>query len=169
MQTLTISVNCVGVMGKGLASRAKYQFPDVYVYYQDLCRDQTLKMGRPFLYKRESSLEQELAEEPSLDRNGNLETWFLLFPTKNHWREQSDIAGIEKGLGWLVENTARLEIKSLAVPALGCGLGGLEWEQVGPLMCRYLARLGISVEIYLPAEKKILPTSLTKQFLLGSH
>ncbi|MBI4670260.1 MAG: DUF4433 domain-containing protein [Chloroflexi bacterium] len=166
MQTLTISVNCVGVMGKGLASRAKYQFPDVYVFYQDLCRDQTLKMGRPYLYKRESSLEQELAEEPSLESNGNLETWFLLFPTKNHWREQSDIVGIEKGLEWLVENAADLAIKSLAVPALGCGLGGLEWEQVGPLMCRYLARLGIPVEVYLPAEKKILPTALTKQFLL---
>lgn len=166
MQTLTISVNCVGVMGKGLASRAKYQFPDVYVFYQDLCRDQTLTMGKPYLYKRESSLEQELAEEPPSDFNGNSETWFLLFPTKNHWREQSDIGGIEKGLEWLIENALNLGIKSLAVPALGCGLGGLEWDQVGPLMCRYLFRLGIPVEVYLPAEKKILPTSLTKQFLL---
>lgn len=168
MQTLTISVNCVGVMGKGLASRAKYQFPDVYVFYQDLCRDRTLQMGRPYLYKRESSLDLELAEEPSLDLNGHSETWFLLFPTKNHWREQSDIVGIEEGLAWLVENAIGLGIKSLAVPALGCGLGGLTWEQVGPLMCRYLVRLGIPVEIYLPTEKKILPTALTRQFLLGA-
>jgi len=49
MQTLTISVNCVGIMGKGLASRAKYQFPDVYVYYQDLCRSRRLKLGLPCL------------------------------------------------------------------------------------------------------------------------
>ncbi|MDM7924921.1 MAG: DarT ssDNA thymidine ADP-ribosyltransferase family protein, partial [bacterium] len=60
MQTLTISVNVVGVMGKGLASRAKYQFPDVYVVYQDACRNKKLKMGKPFLYKRESSLDEEL-------------------------------------------------------------------------------------------------------------
>ncbi len=53
-QTLTVSVNTVGVMGKGLASRAKYQFPDVYVYYQDLCRKHKWTMGKPYLYKRQS-------------------------------------------------------------------------------------------------------------------
>ena len=53
MQTLTVSVNTVGVMGKGLASRAKYQFPDMYVVYQDVCKDKTLAMGKPYLYKRE--------------------------------------------------------------------------------------------------------------------
>ncbi len=65
MQTLTVSVNCVGIMGKGLASRAKYQFPDVYVFYQDLCKKHILKMGKPYLYKRETSLDYQLADEPS--------------------------------------------------------------------------------------------------------
>src|SRR5213594_1819517 len=64
MQTLTVSVNCVGVMGKGLASRAKYQFPDVYVKYQDLCRNHTLQLGKPYLYKREGSFDYQLADEP---------------------------------------------------------------------------------------------------------
>jgi hypothetical protein len=165
LHTLTISVNTVGVMGKGLASRAKYQFPDVYVFYQDLCRKRTLRMGKPYLYKRESSFDYELADEPSTLSNANSETWFLLFPTKRHWRERADIHGIEEGLQWLVDNYKREGIKSLALPALGCGLGWLEWREVGPLLYRYLSTLDIPVWIYLPLEKKIPNEELSKDFL----
>lgn len=167
MHTLTISVNTVGVMGKGLASRAKYQFPDVYVYYQDLCRQKTLQMGRPYLYKREGYLDNELADEPNSLLNANSNKWFLLFPTKNHWKQGSDIKGIEQGLEWLQNNYQRHGVRSLAVPALGCGLGGLKWEDVGPLMCRYLAALEISVGIYLPREQQIPGEQLRKEFLLS--
>lgn len=165
MQTLTVSVNTVGVMGKGMASRAKYQFPDVYVRYQEVCRQKILVMGRPYLYKREASLEQELAEGPLPEANEA--RWFLLFPTKRHWRERSDINGIEEGLRWIREHYKAEGIRSLAVPALGCGLGGLEWREVGPLMCRYLADLDIPVAIYLPQEKKVPREYLTPTFLLG--
>ena len=65
MQTLTVSVNCIGIMGKGLASRAKYQFPDVYVHYQDKCKRKTLRMGKPVLYKREEPYHKQLADDPS--------------------------------------------------------------------------------------------------------
>ncbi len=167
MQTLTVSVNTVGVMGAGVASRAKYQFPDVYVYYQDLCRNRKLRMGKPEIYKREASLEHELADDPSSLSNADLEKWFLLFPTKKHWRERADIVGIEEGLQWLKNNYAKEKIKSLAIPALGCGLGRLEWRDVGPLMCRYLKKFDIQVTIYLPAEKKIDNTLLAKEFLLS--
>ncbi len=167
MQTLTVSVNCVGVMGKGLASRAKYQFPDVYVVYQDLCRQRKLRMGRPQLYKRESWLDYQLADEPSGLSNGSPETWFLLFPTKRHWREMADIRGIEEGLQWFQQNCSREGIRSLAAPALGCGLGRLEWRDVGPLMCRYLSEVDIPAQIYLPAEKKIPEEFLTGEYLLG--
>jgi hypothetical protein len=159
MQTITISVNTVGIMGKGLASRAKYQFPDMYVFYQDLCRKRQLKMGRPYIYKREPSIEDDpfaVAETQ----------WFLLFPTKRHWREESDIQGIEQGLIWLNENYQEEGIASLAVPALGCGLGGLQWREVGPLMCRYLSRFDIDVAVYLPREQEILDVQLSPQFLL---
>jgi O-acetyl-ADP-ribose deacetylase (regulator of RNase III) len=166
-QTVTVSVNTVGIMGKGLASRAKYQFPDVYVYYQDLCRSKKLKMGRPQLYKRETSLDYELADEPQSLPNGNTEKWFLLFPTKRNWREMSDINGIEEGLSWLASNYKQEGIKSLALPALGCGLGRLDWKDVGPIMCRYLKNFDISVAIYLPAERKLSKEYLTKDFLLG--
>lgn len=166
MQTLTISVNTVGIMGKGLASRAKYFFPDLYVHYQDLCRKRFLQMGKPFLYKRESSLDYQLADEPQTLRNANLETWFLLFPTKNHWRDRADIQGIEKGLQWLQDNYKKHGIKSLAVPALGCGLGQLDWREVGPLLVKYLSTLDIPVQIYLPMEKTIPKEALSKEFLL---
>lgn len=165
MQTLTVSVNTVGVMGKGMASRAKYQFPDVYVRYQEVCRRKILVMGRPYLYKREVPLEQELAEGPLPEANEA--KWFLLFPTKRHWKERSDINGIEEGLRWVREHYKPEGIRSLAMPALGCGLGGLEWQQVGPLMCRYLADLDIQVAIYLPQEKKVPQEFLTRDFLLG--
>lgn len=167
MQTLTISVNTVGVMGKGLASRARYQFPDVYVTYQDLCKSKKLVMGKPYLYKREASLDADLADEPLSLPNLNANKWFLLFPTKNHWKENSDPAGIEKGLQWLVENYKAEGIQSLAVPALGCGLGGLDWKDIGPLMCRYLAKMEIKVSIYLPQEQVVPMEFLTRSFLLG--
>lgn len=166
MHTLTISVNCVRVMGKGLASRAKYQFPDVYVEYQDVCRAGALKMGKPYLYKRESSSDQQLVDEPSTVSNANSETWFLLFATKRHWKERADIQGIAEGLEWLRDNYREEGIKSIALPALGCGLGRLEWREVGPLMCKSLSGLDIPVQIYLPAEKEIPDELLSKDFLL---
>jgi hypothetical protein len=167
MQTVTVSVNTVGVMGKGLASRAKYQFPDVYVIYQDACRNKKLQMGKPYLYKRESFVDEELADDPSSLSTPNSNKWFLLFATKKHWRENSDIAGIEQGLQWLKNNYKTEGIESLAIPALGCGLGRLGWEDVGPLICQNLVTLDIPIAIYLPRENVILPEHLTKEFLLG--
>ncbi len=169
LQTLTISVNCMGVMGKGLASRAKYQFPHVYVYYQDLCKQKKLQLGRPYLYKQESSLDYQLADEPMSLENGVTETWFLLFPTKDNWRNQADIKGIEKGLQWICDNYHREGIKSLAMPALGCGLGWLDWSMVGPLLCGYLARLDIQTWVYLPVEREIPEDQLEKKFLLRNQ
>lgn len=165
MQTLTVSVNVVGVMGAGLASRAKYQFPGVHVKYLDACRNGQLKMGKPYLYKRESSADHDLADEPFTLRKAR-STWFLLFPTKRHFRERADINAIEKGLQWICENHEKEGIKELALPALGCGLGMLKWEDVGPLMCRYLSTLKKPVSIYLPTERRVPDELLTEEFLL---
>jgi O-acetyl-ADP-ribose deacetylase (regulator of RNase III) len=133
MDTITISVNTVGVMGKGLASRFKYMYPAAYVAYQDMVKSGILAPGRPAFYKTE-------------DRG------FLFFPTKRHWREKSKLGTIEEGLRWFVRNYRNYGVKSIAFPALGCGLGGLKWEEVGPLMYRYLREVDIPVEIYLPME-----------------
>ena len=167
MQTLTISVNTVGVMGKGLASRTKYQFPDVYVFYEDLCKQKKLSLERPYVYKRESDLDLQLADDSASLPNPNSNKWFLLFATKEHWRQKSTMAGIEAGLKWVVANYEQEGIKSLAMPALGCGLGQLAWEEVGPLMAQYLAQLKIPVSIYLPREQKVPDNQLTRAFLLG--
>ena len=168
MHTLTVSVNVVGIMGKGLASRAKYQFPDVYVVYQDACRNKSLRMGRPFLYKREASFDDELVDEPGTVTTPNGIKWFLLFATKRHWRENSDLNGIEVGLRWLVANYKNEGIKSIALPALGCGLGNLDWADVGPLICTQLSKLDIQVAIYLPREKEIPKEHLTSKYLLNT-
>jgi hypothetical protein len=168
MQTLTISVNIVGVMGKGLASRARYQFPDVYVFYEDLCRKKILRMGKPYVYKRETLTDTELAADPLALPNPNSNKWFLLFPTKQHWRQKSALPEIKAGLQWIVDCYQQEEIPSLAVPALGCGLGELEWREVGPLMCHYLHQLKIPVRIYLPRETEIDPKLLTAEFLLNA-
>ncbi|GEM_PF-178735 len=170
MQTLTISVNCVGVMGAGLASTAKYRFPDMYVKYQDLCKHKKLAYGSLYVYKRESSVFADLADEyvPLEDIESASQTWFLLFPTKEHWRNKSDIDGIERGLQWLVDNYKAQGIESLAIPALGCGKGGLTWDVVGPLMCKYLIQMDIDVAIYLPAEKNIPNSQTTPDFLLSA-
>lgn len=166
MQTLTVSVNTVRVMGAGVASRAKYQFPDVYVQYQDALRRKSLAMGKPYLYKREKSIDYELADDPNSLQEPNAHTWFLLFATKNHYREQASREGIEKGLKWIQAHYKDEGITELAVPALGAGLGRLEWKEIGPVICEHLAGLDIPVEVYLPAEKEVPPEQLTREFLL---
>ncbi|RPH60392.1 MAG: DUF4433 domain-containing protein, partial [Chloroflexi bacterium] len=127
----------------------------------------TLQMGNPYLYRREASLDEDLADEPFSLPNLNANKWFLLFPTKQHWKEGSDAKGIEAGLEWLVSRYKADGIQSLAVPALGCGLGGLDWKEMGPLMCKFLSKMDIQTAIYLPQEQNIPPEFLTRKFLLG--
>ncbi|MHB8359949.1 MAG: DarT ssDNA thymidine ADP-ribosyltransferase family protein [Thermoplasmataceae archaeon] len=167
LQTLTVSVNTKGVMGRGLASRAKYQFPDVYIYYQDSCKNKKLRMGHPVIYKREAALDMQLADDPLQITDPNHQTWFLLFATKDDWRNPADKQGIVDGLEWLIQNYRSEGIKSLAIPALGCGLGWLSWNEIGPILCKYLSKMDIPVQLYLPAERPIPEDQLTKSFLLG--
>lgn len=167
MQTMTISVNTVGVMGAGLASRTRYQFPDVFVKYQDLCKTKKMTVERPRLYKRQTSFDSELSDANALLKEPNNTTWFLLFATKKHWKEDSKIEYIESGMKYLSENYKEAGIKSIALPALGCGLGKLSWEEVGKVMCKYLKTMDIESCVYLPNEKRIKPEFLTKEFLLS--
>jgi hypothetical protein len=123
-------------------------------------------MGKPYLYKREKSLDSVLADEVEKLTNLNLQTWFLLFPTKTDWRKVANLKGIEEGLKWLVDSYKEEGIESLAIPALGCGLGWLAWGEVGPILCDYLQKLDIVVNLYLPLEGKIPDEQLSKDFLL---
>ena len=123
-------------------------------------------MGTPVLYKRELSFDCEFADEPSTLKSANGETWFLLFPTKKDWRDNSNIDDIEAGLNGLFR-TIKKRALIITLPALGCGLGRLEWAQVGPLICQYLSKLNIPVSIFLPAEHQIPDEQITPEFLLG--
>lgn len=166
MQTLTVSVNLQGIMGKGLASRAKYQFPDLYVHYQDACRSKRITAAKPCIYKRESSLDEELADLSTPLVTTNAVKWFMLFATKRQWRDNSRLDDIEAGLGWFRDHFRAEGVQSVALPALGCGLGGLDWACVGPLMCKYLHGIGIDVAIYLPREREIDRKFLSEAYLL---
>jgi hypothetical protein len=126
-----------------------------------------LAAGKPCLYKRESSLDEDLADLSTPQDIPNAIKWFLLFATKRRWRDNSRIEDIEAGLAWFRDHFRAEGVKSVAFPALGCGLGGLRWEQVGPLMCRYLHDLGIDVAIYLPREREIDEQYLSEKYLLG--
>ena len=165
LQTLTVTVNLQEVMGKGLALRTREQFPDVYVEYEKACRSKKITAERPYIYKREASVADELTDlKPHRVTIKNPVKWFLLFATKRHWRTNSRIEDIENGLKWLEKNCKEEGVQSLAVSALGCALGGLNWTDVAPLICKYLDGIGIPVEVYLPREYPIEP-----QYLSASH
>ena len=130
-QTLVNTVNCVGVMGKGIALAFKRRYPDMFKDYVARCDRGEVELGRPYLYR-------------ASDR------WIVNFPTKKHWRAVSRLSDIEAGLDYLEANYKEWGITSLAVPPLGCGNGQLEWSVVGPTLVRHLSRFDIPVELFAP-------------------
>lgn len=149
VQTLVNTVNCVGVMGKGLALEFKRRFDDMFIDYEIRCKRGELKLGRPYIFK------------------GLIPPWILLFPTKDHWRSVSSLEAIEKGLSFLESRYKEWGITSIAVPPLGCGLGELEWGIVGPTLYRHLSKLDIPVELYAPYGTP--HAELTTEFLGHQH
>jgi len=146
-QTLVNTVNCVGVMGKGIALEFKQRFPKMYKDYEERCRAKQVRLGQPYLFK---------------DLVG---PWVLNFPTKDHWRSVSRLQDITAGLEYLRRHHRAWGITSLAVPPLGCGHGGLEWRVVGPTLYRHLSELDIPVELYAPhgtPERELSPTFLAQ-------
>lgn len=131
-QTWVNTVNCVGVMGKGVALEFKNRFPDMYEDYMARCKRGEVKLGRPYLFKR------------------LVPPWILNFPTKEHWRSVANLTKIVEGLEYLLKHYKTWGIESLAVPPLGCGQGQLEWKIVGPTLYRVLNKIDIQVELYAP-------------------
>ena len=131
MQVLVNPVNTVGVMGKGLAKQFKIRFPKMFENYKIACDNGSLTIGELHIFQADKK-------------------WIMNFPTKYHWRAKSKIEYIEAGLKRFVGIYEDEQIKSIAFPMLGCGLGGLDWEShVKPLMGHYLADLNIEIEIYV--------------------
>ena len=144
-QTWVNTVNCVGVMGKGVAAEFKKRFPEMFQDYVARCEAGEVQLGRPYPFK---------------DLFG---ASVVNFPTKKHWRSPSRLYDIAEGLDYFVEHYREWGIESVAFPPLGTGNGGLDWRDVGPLMVQKLKDLPILVEIYAPYGTSI--HQLTPQFL----
>lgn len=130
-QTIVNTVNCVGVMGKGIALVYKLRYPKMYDIYKEFCSSQHIAIGKLWLYKGEEN-----------------EPWVLNFPTKNHWKYPSKMEYIEQGLQKFVETYKMRGIESIAFPLLGAHNGGLDRSEVYSTMERYLSMCDIPVEIY---------------------
>lgn len=144
-ETLVNTINCVGVMGKGVALEFKNIYPTMFKDYVARCKTKSVKPGEPYYY------------------TDLLGTSIINFPTKDDWRSQSNISYVINGLKWFIDNYSQLGIKSVAFPPLGCGNGGLLWEDVGPIMYKALSPLPIDIEVYAPFGTP--KEQLTEEFL----
>ena len=130
-QAIVIPVNAMGVPGAGLAKAWARKDPEAAKLYKALCKLERIHIGEVATISNEHM-------------------FWILFPTKEHWKNSSKLEWIEDGLIHLCQVIKDLQLKSIAIPALGCGLGGLDWEDVKPLMEVYLLQIRIPITIYLP-------------------
>lgn len=130
-QTIVNTVNCVGVMGKGIALVFKLRYPKMFDIYKQYCAAHLIDIGKLWLYKGESNA-----------------PWVLNFPTKTHWKLPSEYIYIEKGLRKFVDTYKEKGITSIAFPLLGANNGGLDKDVVMDLMVNYLKECDIPIEIY---------------------
>ncbi len=144
-QTLVNTVNCVGIMGKGIALEFKNRFHEMFKDYTKQCERKEIRVGQPYLYK--SLLGPQIVN----------------FPTKEHWKSVSKVNDIEHGLDYLLAHYKEWGVTSIAIPPLGCGNGQLEWKVVGPLIYSRAKQMDIPVEIYAPYGTS--PAELTESFL----
>jgi len=135
-EALVNTVNCVGIMGRGIALQFKKAYPENFEEYRKVCKDKKLHPGMVYTYKL-----------PIL----GLTQYIINFPTKRHWKGKSKLEDIQQGLKALAQEIKRLGIRSISIPPLGCGLGGLNWETVRPIIESALGYLtDVEVDIYEP-------------------
>lgn len=145
-EAIVNTVNCVGVMGKGVALEFKRRWPDNFKAYKRLCGDKTLSPGKMFVFDNNDFLTQDKHR------------YLINFPTKQHWRSRSKIEYVKDGLIDFIEQVREFDIKSVAVPPLGCGNGGLEWADVRPLIEEAASQLpDVRFVVFGPAEQTVQP------------
>lgn len=130
-QTIVNTVNCVGVMGKGITLVFKLRYPNMFDIYKTHCKNKHIGIGKLWLYKGEPDA-----------------PWVLNFPTKIHWKYPSKLEYVEKGLQKFLDTYKIQGIESIAFPLLGAHNGGLDRDEVYQLMTSYLSKCEIPVEIY---------------------
>ena len=128
-QTVVNTINTVGVMGKGLAAEFKKRYPEMFARYKELCANREIEIGKLWLWKAPTQ-------------------WVLNFPTKVNWRNPSKLEYIERGLQKFVDGYSTRGIYEISFPRLGCGNGELDWNEVKPLMEKYLGKLPIKIYIH---------------------
>lgn len=137
-EAIVNTVNCVGVMGKGIALQFKKKWPENFNNYLKACNHNLVQPGKMHIFETKSFINPK---------------YIINFPTKRHWKGKSKIEDIKLGLSDLVLTIQKYQIKSIALPPLGCGLGGLEWSEVKPLIEKSLIELkDVQVKIYEPNE-----------------
>ena len=135
-EALVNAVNTVGVMGAGLALQFKHKYPQNYVAYRRAYQERSLVVGQPFVYSRTD------VSNPK---------YIVNFPTKEHWKEPSSIEFISAGMEKLARWCEETKVASIAIPALGCGLGGLHWDEVKPIIVENLTDISdLAVLLYPP-------------------
>jgi len=135
-EAIVNTVNCVGIMGKGVALQFKQAYPENFVAYAKACKSGEVQLGKMFVFQTGSLFNPR---------------YIINFPTKNHWKEKSKLNDIKTGLKELVRIVRELDIQSIAVPPLGCGNGGLEWEEVRPAIQQAFAELeNVHVLLWTP-------------------
>lgn len=138
VEALVNTVNTVGVMGRGIALHFKQAFPDNFKAYAAACERGEVRPGRMFVF----------------DTGQLTPRWIINFPTKEHWRGKSRMEYIEAGMDALVEEIRERGIRSIAIPPLGSGLGGLDWRQVRPVIeCGLSEVPSVDATIYEPGGK----------------
>jgi O-acetyl-ADP-ribose deacetylase (regulator of RNase III) len=136
VEALVNTVNTVGVMGKGIALMFKEAFPENFAAYEDACKHQQVETGRMFITERDALLGPR---------------WIINFPTKQHWRARTRMEWIDAGLEDLKRVILERGIRSIAMPPLGCGNGGLAWDQVRPRIEAALSELdNVRVLVFEP-------------------
>jgi len=139
VEAVVNTVNTVGIMGKGIALMFKEQFPRNFEAYARACDAGEVRIGKMFV-----------TEHKELFRS----RWIINFPTKTHWRVKTRIEWVEEGLKDLVRVIREKDIRSIAIPPLGCGNGGLDWREVRPLIVSALEKVeDVNVIVYEPTSK----------------
>ncbi len=135
-EALVNTVNCVGVMGRGIALQFKKKFEENFKAYKKACDAGSLRPGTLLVFDYETFVNPR---------------YVINFPTKDHWRAKSKIEDIESGLVALIEEVKDRKIKSIAIPPLGCGLGGLQWSVVRPKIEAAFVDLDVQVFLFEPS------------------
>jgi O-acetyl-ADP-ribose deacetylase (regulator of RNase III) len=135
-EALVNTVNCVGVMGKGIALQFKKAFPENFKSYETACRHEKVKVGRMFIFETGKMFNPR---------------FIVNFPTKRHWKGLSRYEDIKAGLEDLVKEVRHRNIRSIAIPPLGCGLGGLDWGRVRAMIEQTFSSLPeVTVKLFEP-------------------